>query len=54
MICIDFQCQKKFPSAADKLTAWGLKNSDMTFVRREIRSVLLKYIDRGDAVVEFD
>jgi hypothetical protein len=54
MICTDFRRQKKFPSAADKLTAWGLKNSDLTFVRRQIRSILLEYIDRGDAVVEFD
>jgi hypothetical protein len=54
MICADLRYQRKFPSAAEKLNAWGLKNSDMTFLRREIRSLLFQYISRGDAVVEFD
>lgn len=54
MIFADFRYQRKFPSATEKLMAWGLKNSNLTFVRREIRSILLQYISRGDAVVEFD
>jgi hypothetical protein len=33
--------------------AWGLKNSNMTFVRDEMRSLLFKYIDQGLAIVEF-
>ena len=36
------------------MVAWGLKNYDMTFVRHEIRTLLFKYIHRGDAVVEFN
>lgn len=43
-----------FASAAEGLAAWGLKNYDMTFVRREIRTLVFKYIHRGDAVVECD
>jgi hypothetical protein len=54
MICADFGYQRKFPSAAEKLMAWGLKNSNLTFVRRQIRSTLLQYINQGDAVVEYD
>jgi hypothetical protein len=50
----DFQFQTKFPSIADSMVAWGLKNSNMTFVRREISSVLFKYVHRGDAVLEYD
>jgi hypothetical protein len=34
--------------------AWGLKNSNLTFVRREIRALLFKYINQGDAVLEFE
>lgn len=35
------------------MSVWGLKNSDLTFVRREIRGLLLQYISRGDAWVEY-
>lgn len=35
------------------LEEWGLKNCDVTFVRREIRTLLFKYIHQGDAVVEY-
>jgi len=40
-------------SAAERMILWGLKNSDVTFVRREIRSLLFKYIAQGDASVEY-
>jgi hypothetical protein len=53
MISIDFQFQTKFPSMEDRMLAWGLKNSNMTFVRCEIASLLYKYVDMGDAVVEY-
>ena len=43
-----------FASAAEGLADWGLKNYDMTFIRREIRMLIFKYIHRGDAVVECD
>jgi hypothetical protein len=52
-IYTDFQSQSSFSSVADLLEAWGLKNSDVTFVRREIRTLLFKYIHQGDAVVEY-
>jgi len=39
---------------ADGMAAWGLKNGDMSFVRREIMSVLFKYIREGNAVVEYE
>jgi hypothetical protein len=35
------------------MAAWGLKNNDLTFVRRDLRTTLYKHIARGDAVVEF-
>jgi hypothetical protein len=35
------------------MVAWGLKGSDMTFVRREIASLLFEYASVGNAVVEF-
>lgn len=53
MISTDFRFQTKFPSVEDRTNAWGLKNLDMTFVRREIAFLLLKYIDNGEAVVEY-
>jgi len=49
----EFGFQTKFPSEAEGLAAWGLKNSDMTFVRREIRTLLYKYVHQGDALVEY-
>ena len=36
-----------------RMEAWGLKHYDVTFVRREIRTILFEYVRRGDAVVEF-
>ena len=50
----DFPYQTKFPSFADSMLAWGLESSNMTFVRREISSLLFTYVDRGDAEVEYD
>jgi hypothetical protein len=36
------------------MVAWGLNRSlDLTFVRREIQTLLLKYISSGQAVVEY-
>jgi hypothetical protein len=45
--------QTRYHSVADRLAAWGLQNSDLTFVRRELRSLLLKYVSRGEASVEY-
>ena len=52
MLILKFQTS--FASAAEGLAAWGLKNYNMTFVRRELRTLVFKYIHRGDAVVEYD
>jgi len=35
------------------MVAWGLENGDLSFVRREMRDLLFKYIKQGDAVVEY-
>jgi hypothetical protein len=51
---LKFRYQTKFSSPEDGLLAWGLRNPDMTFLRREIRAILYKYIQNGDATVEFD
>lgn len=52
--CIDLQSKAQFSSNQDLLSAWGLKNADMTFVRREITGLLLKYIGSGEASAEYD
>lgn len=52
-ISTNFHCQTAFSSVQVGMAAWGLQNSDLTFVRREIRTLLFKYINRRDAVVEF-
>jgi hypothetical protein len=36
------------------MVAWGLNSHDLTFVRREIRTLLLKYINSEQAVVEYN
>ena len=41
-------------STADVLAAWGLKNYDVSFVWHEIRTLIFKYIHRGDVVVVYD
>jgi hypothetical protein len=51
---IDLYSKAKFSSAADVLSGWGLKNHNMMFVRREIRTLLFKYISQGDASAEYD
>jgi hypothetical protein len=43
-----------FKSRPERLAAWGLKTSDLTFVRRGIRTLLLNYLEKGDAVIEYD
>jgi hypothetical protein len=53
MISTNFQGQARFSSPADAMAAWGLKNRDLRFVRHEIRTLLFKYINQGDAVVQF-
>jgi hypothetical protein len=45
--------QTKFSTLKQRMEAWGLKNYDVTFVRREIRTILFEYVRRGDALVEF-
>jgi hypothetical protein len=46
--------QTSFSTPSDGMAAWGLKNNNLTFVRRDLRTALYKYISRGEAVVEFD
>jgi hypothetical protein len=36
------------------MVAWDLKSNDLKFVRREIRTLLFKYIDSDQAVVEYE
>lgn len=36
------------------MAAWGLVNSDVAFVRRDLNGLLFKYIQNGDAVVEYE
>jgi Ulp1 family protease len=52
MVLADVGCQNP-PSAADLTSQWGLKSNDITFIRREIRTTLLRYISNGDASVEY-
>jgi len=54
LISTHLPCQTPFASGADALVGWGLKDSNMTFVRHQIRTLLFQYIDRGDAIVEFE
>ena len=35
------------------MSAWGLKNTNLTFIRREIRMLVFKYISQGLASVEY-
>jgi hypothetical protein len=35
------------------MAAWGLKDKNLSFVRREITTLLFKYILEGEAVVEY-
>lgn len=49
-----FRIQTKFSSPEARLVAWDLKSNDMTFVRRDIRSLVFQYIRCGDAVVEYE
>jgi hypothetical protein len=32
------------------MVAWGLQDDDMTFIRRELVTLLFEYVSRGDAV----
>jgi hypothetical protein len=36
------------------MASWGMDNLDMTYIRREMRTLLLKYVTEGDARVDFD
>jgi len=49
----DFHSQTQFQTTKESLTAWGLEDSNLSFIRREMRSLLLKYIMQKDAVVEY-
>jgi Ulp1 family protease len=51
---IDSYFQTRFTSGLEAATAWGLKGGNMKFVRREIRALLFKYINDGQAVVEYE
>src|ERR1700678_29528 len=53
LISTNSQCQTRFSSVADRLVGWGLQDTNMTSVRHEMRTLLFKYINEGDAVVEF-
>jgi Ulp1 family protease len=48
-----YDCQTQYPSAADGMAAWGLENADLTFIRQEMKSLLLKYVSGGEASVEY-
>ena len=50
----DFLPLTRFPTSADRLAAWGLKNSNMTFIHRELRTLLYKYVCQGEVVLEFN
>jgi hypothetical protein len=51
---IDFYFQTRFTTRLEAEAAWGLKGGNMKFVRREIRALLFKYINEGEAVVEYE
>jgi hypothetical protein len=52
--CVQFQSQTQYHSTADRMAAWGLKNSDLMFVRHELRSLLFRYLSCGKALVEYE
>jgi Ulp1 family protease len=49
----DVLSQKSFSSEGQRLNAWGLSSSDLSFVRQDLRTLLLEYIGRKEAVVQF-
>jgi hypothetical protein len=51
---IDSHLQTRFTTHLEAATAWGLKGWSMKFVRHEIRALLFKYINEGEAVVEYE
>jgi len=51
---IDYYFQTRFTTQLEAATAWGLKDGNVKFVRREIRALLFKYINEGEAVVEYE
>jgi len=53
-ILTNFHSQDSFSSSADRLAAWGLETDDLSFVRRDLKSLLFKYMKEGDAVVEYE
>ena len=38
----------------DKMKAWGLSSSNMSFFRDEMRALLLRYVNQGDTIVEYE
>lgn len=53
LISTNFYSQTEFSSMADTMNAWGLVNTDLTFIRHEMRTLLLEYINKGEALIEY-
>jgi len=51
---IDSDFQTRFTSKLEAATAWGVKDRNIKFIRHEIRALLFKYINEGEAVVEYE
>ena len=45
--------QTKFPLPKYLIAGWGLKDTNLTFIRLQIRSCILEYVNLGDAYVEY-
>jgi hypothetical protein len=54
VISTHFQRQASFSSMPDTLKGWGLSSSNMTFFRYEMRALLFRYINQGDAMIEYE
>lgn len=50
----DILNKKTYSSNEELLEAWDLKSSDLTFVRRDLRLLLQKYVAKGEAVVIYN
>jgi hypothetical protein len=54
VISTHFQRQASFSSMPDTMKGWGLSSSNMTFFRDEMRALLFRYINQGDAMIEYE
>ena len=53
VVLADISCQKSFRSKDEMLDAWGLKSMDLSFVRRDLRTLLLEYVAKRYATVDY-